>query len=97
MRKFPNLFIKQPNLHLKAHTNTEVTEVFLSMVIKHRRLQLNSYGNRFIEYIFFHGATALSVGAGPPHYRSFTIILRHTPHSVGLLWTSDQADAETCT
>jgi hypothetical protein len=30
------------------------------------------------------------VGPGPPHYRGFTITLRHTPHSVGLLWTSDQ-------
>jgi hypothetical protein len=28
-------------------------------------------------YLFFHGATAPS-GPGPPHYRGFTIILRHT-------------------
>jgi hypothetical protein len=30
----------------------------------------------------FHGATASS-GAGPPHYRGFTITLRHTT----LCWT----------
>jgi hypothetical protein len=37
---------------------------------------------------FPHGTTAPS-GPGLPHYRSFTITLRHT-HAVGLLWTSDQ-------
>ena len=30
-----------------------------------------------IKLIFFHGATTPS-GPGPPHYRSFTITLRHT-------------------
>ena len=30
---------------------------------------------------------------GPPHCRGFTIT--DTPHSVGLLWTTDQPDAET--
>jgi hypothetical protein len=47
-------------------------------------------------FCFSHGATAPS-GPGPPHYRGFMIILRHTPQSVGLLWTSDQPDAETST
>jgi hypothetical protein len=43
------------------------------------------------------GATAPS-GPAPPHYRGFTITLRHThTHSVGLLWTRDQPDAETST
>jgi len=32
-------------------------------------------------------------GPGPPHYQGFT----NTPQSVGLLWTSDQPDAETST
>ena len=32
-------------------------------------------------------------GPGPPHCRSFTITL----HSVRLLWTGDQPDAETST
>jgi hypothetical protein len=45
---------------------------------------------------FPRGAADLS-GPGPPHYRGFTITLRHTPQSVGLLWTSDQPDAETST
>jgi hypothetical protein len=40
---------------------------------------------------FVHGATA-ACGPGPPHYRGFTIT--DTPHSVGLLWTGDQPDAE---
>ena len=43
---------------------------------------------------FFLVATAPS-GPGPPYYRGLTIT--HTPHSVGLLWTSDQPDAETYT
>jgi hypothetical protein len=49
-----------------------------------------------ISYFFSNGATPPS-GPGPPRYRGFTITLRHTPHSVGLLWTSDQPDAETST
>jgi hypothetical protein len=43
-----------------------------------------------------NGATAPS-GPEPPHYRGFTITHTYTPHSVGLLWTSDQPDAETST
>jgi hypothetical protein len=46
-----------------------------------------------ISDFFFHGAAAPS-GPGPPHYRGFTITLRHTPHSVGLLWMSDQPVTE---
>ena len=45
---------------------------------------------------FLHGAIAPS-GSGPP-FRGFAISLTHThTHSVGLLWTSDQPDAETFT
>jgi len=48
-----------------------------------------------------HGATAC-IGPGSLRYRGFTITFTHThararTHSVGLLWTSDQPDAETCT
>jgi hypothetical protein len=44
-----------------------------------------------------HGTTAPS-GPEPPHYRGFTIThFLDTPHSVGLLWTSDKPDAETST
>ena len=46
------------------------------------------FGNIFFSY----GATAPS-GLGPPNYRGFTIT--DTPHSVVLLRTSDQPDAET--
>ena len=49
-------------------------------------------------YITYHvlcvrGSTVLS-RLGPPHYRDFTITLRHT---TGLLWTSDQPNAEIST
>jgi hypothetical protein len=43
----------------------------------------------------FHGATARSE-PGPPHNRGFTTMIIDT-HSVELLWTSDQPDAETST
>jgi len=43
-----------------------------------------------------HGATAPS-GVGPLRYRGFTITRNDTPHSVGLLWASDQPDAQTST
>ena len=43
----------------------------------------------------FHGAPAPS-GPGPPDHRGFTITL-NTPHSVRLLWTSDQPHADTST
>jgi hypothetical protein len=43
--------------------------------------------------LFLDGATAPS-GPGPPHYRPSH---SDTPHSAGLLWTSDHPDAETST
>ena len=52
------------------------------------------FGTLDVEQFFPHGATATS-GPGP-HYRGFTMH-SYTPHSVGLLWTSDQSDAETST
>jgi hypothetical protein len=42
------------------------------------------------------GATVPS-GPGPPHSRGFYITHNDIPHSVGLLWTSDQLVAETST
>jgi hypothetical protein len=49
------------------------------------------------EPLFFLGWTAPG-GPGPPRCRGCTITLGlDTPHSVGLLWTSDQPDAKTCT
>jgi len=47
-------------------------------------------------FLLFHGPTAPS-GSEPPQNRGFTIIFRHTPQSVGLLWTSDRPNAETPT
>jgi hypothetical protein len=48
-------------------------------------------------YFFFYGSTAL-YGSGPPRF--VEVSWSHTldtPQSVGLLWTSDQLDAETST
>ena len=44
----------------------------------------------------FFGATAPS-GPGPPHSRGFYITHDDTPHSVGLVRTSDRPVAETST
>jgi len=44
-------------------------------------------------YFFFGGAPDPS-GPVPPQYGGFTITLSLTPRSVGLLWTSDQLDAQ---
>jgi len=41
-----------------------------------------------------HGAT-FSIGSWSPLYRGCTFTV--TPHSIGLLWTSDQPDAEIST
>jgi hypothetical protein len=47
--------------------------------------------------IFFpHSATSCR-GPEPPHYWGFAITLRHTTHTVEVLWTSDQLDAEMST
>ena len=46
-----------------------------------------------LNHIISSGETAPS-GPGP-RCRGFTITLRHTTHSVELLWTSDQPEAET--
>ena len=45
---------------------------------------------------FFNGSTA-PWGPTPPHLSRLHDHILDTPHSVGLLWTSDQPDAETST
>jgi hypothetical protein len=47
-------------------------------------------------FLFVPGATVLS-GPEPPHSRGFYITYNYAPHSVGLLWTSDQLFADTST
>jgi hypothetical protein len=48
-------------------------------------------------FICFHGSTAPS-GSRPPRYQGFKITLSYThQQSVGILWTSDQSDADTST
>jgi hypothetical protein len=46
---------------------------------------------------FFSYGSSAPWGPRPPHFWGFTITLLDTPHSVGLLWTSDQPLAETST
>jgi hypothetical protein len=60
-------------------------------------MSLEARGRCGVEVFFFTMAQQPPSGPGPLHYRGFTITLRHTPRSVGLLWTSDQPDAETFT
>jgi hypothetical protein len=64
--------------------------------IRNNHLSLTSLWMMRTNTFFSNGATAPS-GPRPLHYRGFTISLRHTPQSVGLLWTRDQPDAETST
>ena len=49
------------------------------------------FGTLDVQQFFPHGATATS-RPGSPHYRGSV-----TPHSVGILWTSEQPDAQTST
>jgi hypothetical protein len=49
------------------------------------------------DYIFFPVALRLLFGPWPPIKRLYDYTQLDTPHSVGLLWTSDQPDAETST
>jgi hypothetical protein len=51
---------------------------------------------QFVNNSFIFGSTT-SNGPGPPHSRDFLITHNDTPHSVGILWTSDQLVAETST
>jgi hypothetical protein len=44
-------------------------------------------------WLFCYGAADPS-GPVPPQYGGFTITLSLTPHSVELLWMSDQLDAQ---
>jgi hypothetical protein len=55
-----------------------------SCTYKKRTHCMYSHFFTIITIIFSCGTTAPS-GPGPPHYRGFTITLRHTTHSVGLL------------
>ena len=49
------------------------------------------------ETVSFRILFSLSQQRGHPNYGDIMITLRHTPHSVGILWSSDQPDAETST
>ena len=51
---------------------------------------------RFRRTYVLYGSTAL-VALSPLNVLSLTITLLDTPHSVGLLWASDQPDVEKST
>ena len=57
-----------------------------------RFLHLQQYSHRLNLLCFLYDEAA--TGPGPPHNREFTTH-SDTTHLVGLLWTSDQPDAET--
>jgi hypothetical protein len=50
-----------------------------------------------ILFIIIFSGTATQRGLWPPRSRGFVITHNDAPHSVGLLWTSDQLVAETST
>jgi hypothetical protein len=52
------------------------------------------YLTNFMTFFFYHGATAPPVGQGPPHYRGFTITVRHTTAGRTLLdeWSDRRID-----
>ena len=52
---------------------------------------------RYFYSYFFYGACSPIAGYGVLILEVFEITHNDTPQSVGLLWTSDQSVAETCT
>jgi len=55
----------------------------------------SDHGKNYLLF-FPHGATVPS-GPGLPHYQGYTITLRHATHSLGIVWTGFQPDAENST
>ena len=50
----------------------------------------------FTDYLIFFSVTP-PCGPGPPHSQGLYITHNDAPHSIGLLWTSDQLVPETST
>jgi hypothetical protein len=64
---------------------------------QHLRTQKKEAVEQRVYILSLYVETATS-GRGPPHYRGLTITFSYgTPHSVGLLWASDQPNAEIST
>jgi hypothetical protein len=59
-------------------------------------VELYAFLHSALQYIIFSG-TAAQRGLWPPRSQGFLITHNDAPHSVGLLWTSDQLVAETST
>jgi hypothetical protein len=77
------------------HPTWPVVAILIRLSVFHRVCEADvSYPKTCKHYDFFPTAQQPPSGPGPPHYRGFTITLRHTPHSVGLLWTRDRPVAE---
>jgi hypothetical protein len=52
---------------------------------------------KIIAYFIIFSGSAAQREVWPPRPQGFLIIYNDAPQSVGLLWTSDQLVAETCT
>ena len=81
-----------PGTYSKYHSHSTdcATPVLSKSIINYKRSHTNNI-------LFSFGGTTTPSELGPPYYPGFTITLNQTPHSVGILWTSDQPDAEIST
>jgi hypothetical protein len=74
---------------------TAVCNWYHLYIVRYLPLSQSSYNPHNV-CLFVSGATAHS-GPGPPHSPGFQITHNDAPHSLGLLWTSDQLVAEPST
>ena len=75
------------------HTLRILIVFFTARMVAGTRLNFNFIRNAAWLVSFYHGATAPN-GPGPPHIEA-SLSHANTPQSVGILWTTDQPDAET--
>jgi hypothetical protein len=81
-----HIHVKINYVHIRSYL------CFITLVLK--LLSLTLYQLNLTTVIFFPPRRNSLSRSRPPRYRGFTFTLRH---SVGLLWTNDQPDAETST
>jgi len=84
---FPAIQVQQEWNSAAPRVQTALHELF-NFYVQHFN------GIRLYFLHFFYGVTAPS-GPGPPHVIGVSRSHSNTPHSVRLLWTSDQPEAET--
>jgi hypothetical protein len=99
------LLVLQHELKLRClKTNNSVLfiplqlHVILSFAASEHTLTFGkSSGSIIYHQFFFYMALQPNHGLWPPHSRGFRDHTHDAPHSIGLLWTSDQTVAETST